>query len=352
MGIYVKNNRYYYKKQIEGKVYYKSLRLSRGQERFISQRIRQLEDEIIAEHFKLDGIPEKDIKFSEYKKKYKKSKSHKKSVGNDMIMLDIVEEHWHDPQLDLIRKPDIQNLEQHLLEKRKVSPTTVNRYMVLLRHFFNLAMEEGYLKSNPLDKYEFFVEDKGRRALSFEELEEIFKAAKAVQDKPAGSVQRVIYDMLALSFNTGMRLGEILNLRKEYIKDKMIVYPITSTKYRRRSASNSKRKTKIIILNEYAKKIISRQPVVGGYLFPSRRSDSVQKSIKEIREKSKITDFTFHMIRHTVSTYLSQQLPISIAQAVLGHSSVSVTERYTHPQEKEITAGVEKIGEMFKGLQA
>ena len=54
MGFYIRNQRYYFKKQIEGCVYYRALRLKRGQEGLLSARLKQVEDEITAQHFGLE----------------------------------------------------------------------------------------------------------------------------------------------------------------------------------------------------------------------------------------------------------------------------------------------------------
>jgi integrase len=357
MGVYLRNHIYWFKKTIEGKDYYRSLQIHKGQEHFLSARLQQVEDEITAEHFGLENPSVKRVLFSDFADRYKKLKAHKKTLDNDMGMLKVVEDFLEDPPLDSIRQTDIERLEQYLLArkvgkktKRSLTETTVNRYMTLLRHFFTLAKKEGHIRHNPVDGYEFFVEDRTRRALSREELKAVLDAAAEIQADPSGPAQAVVHDLLVLAFNTGMRLGEILNLKREHIQGNLAVIPITSTKYRRRSSSRTQRKNKVVVLNEHAKAVIDRQPVKGEHVFTLKGTDSIKRVVREIRKKSKVQDFTFHQIRHTVSTYLSQTVPISVARTVLGHSSVLVTEKYTHHDEAELRAAVKKIGALYTDL--
>jgi hypothetical protein len=62
MGLYIRGNRYYFKKQKGGKVYYKTIGLKKGQEHLLSERIKQVEDEIAAEHYGLEYSPIKKMK--------------------------------------------------------------------------------------------------------------------------------------------------------------------------------------------------------------------------------------------------------------------------------------------------
>lgn len=241
MGLYIRNNRYYFKKQIQGKTYYRALNLKRGQEGLLSDRLKQIEEEILAAHYGIPYSPQKQISFLDYVEKYiKAKKSHKKSWDRDRQRLLIIGEIWGDLPISTIGKKHIEKLEKNIFE-RKLKQATVNRYFELLRHLFNLAIEDSYLKENPARFYKPFVENGYRRALGKEELKRILDAAKIVQESPRSNIQSLIYDFIAFALNTGMRLSEILNLKKSYIQDDVIFYPISQTKYRRRVYSQKKK---------------------------------------------------------------------------------------------------------------
>ena len=141
MGLYVKNAWYHYRKQIEGRLYYKALKIKKGQERLLSGRLEQVESEITARHFGLDYRPTESPTLSEYIETYLKANAHKKSLERDEQRLLRIEEILGDPPLSILDKKHIEKLERSLLAS-KISTTTLNRYMEILRHLFNMAIDD------------------------------------------------------------------------------------------------------------------------------------------------------------------------------------------------------------------
>ncbi len=350
MGVYLRNGWYYFKKQIQGRVYYRSLRIKKGQEHLLSARMKQVEEQILAEHFGIEYKPLKRISFLNFAKKYIEEKKYKKSLSRDIERLNLIAECWKNPLLNQIDKKYLKKLEEYLFEQGK-KESTVNRYFALLKHFFNLAIEEGYLKENPVSKYyKPFVESAEKRALTQEELRKILRIAKEVQEKPKSYFQAIFYDLILFALNTGMRLGEILNLKKEYIKDNLIFYPITETKWKRRGVG--KKKVKIICLNPTAQSIIRKQKSKDEYVFPlkHRASNIVRRTIEYVRKQSGIKDFSFHMLRHTVSTLVTSEFDLATAKAVLGHQDIDTTLKYAHPELKKQREAVEKLEKIVKNV--
>ena len=83
MSLYIRNNRYYFNKEIHGKKYYRALKLKRGQEGLLSARLKQIEEEILAEHFGIPYFPHEQINFLDYAEKYLNAKKYKKN-GNEI----------------------------------------------------------------------------------------------------------------------------------------------------------------------------------------------------------------------------------------------------------------------------
>jgi len=351
MGIYLRGKYYYFKKQIQGKVYYRSLKIRKGQEYLLSARIKQIEEQILAEHFGIEYTPPKQITFLEFIKKYIEFKKYKKSLKLDKQRLKIITDCWGNPLLNKIDKRYIEKLENYLFEKkinkRQRKESTMNRYFALLKHFFNLAIKEGYMKENPVSKYYVsFVESAEKRALTQKELKKILKIARKIQENPKSYVQKIFYDLILFTLNTGMRLGEILNLKKKYIRDNLIFYPIIETKWKRRGSG--KKKIKIICLNLIAQSIIQKQKSKDEYVFPlrNRNVQIIKNSIKQIRKQTGINDFSFHQLRHTVASLVSSEFDLVTAKTVLGHTDIKTTLRYAHPElqrQKEAVKKLEKI---------
>ncbi|GAH32601.1 unnamed protein product, partial [marine sediment metagenome] len=108
---------------------------------------------------------------------------------------------------------------ENFLFSRNLKPSTVNRYFEVLRHFFNLAIEDGYLSENPVRFYIPFVEDGERRSLATEEIKSILESAKFIQENSRTQLQSIIYDIIVFALNTGMRLSKGKRYTKNLVRD-------------------------------------------------------------------------------------------------------------------------------------
>jgi len=351
MGLYVKNAWYHYRKQIAGKVYYRALKIKKGQERLLSGRLEQVENEITARHFGLDYRPSESPTLSNYIETYLKAKAHKKSLDRDEQRLIRIAEILGDLPLLVIDKKHIEKLEQSLLAS-KISTTTANRYMEILRHLFNLAIEDRIVKENPIRYYKPYIEGKHDRALSRDEIAKVLKVARQIQGRARGPVQKIIYDLILFGLNTAMRLGEIINLKKSYVSQDQVIYPITETKSPRRMNSTHKLGAKVIVLNETAQEVINRQKSKDDFVFPIRRRNvhTISRVIRLIRKKTEIGDFHFHQLRHTASTIIASQASLAAAKLQLGHRSISTTLKYTHPELDEQRKTVANLENWIKPI--
>ena len=149
-----------------------------------------------------------------------------------------------------------------------------------------------------------------------------------------------------------MRLSEILNLKKSYIADDIIFYPISETKHSRRVYRQTE-KVKAICLNSTASTIVKKSKTKYDYIFNIkwRNPNVVYQVVHKIRELSGVKDFTFHQLRHTTSTWIASQVSLATAKMVLSHKDIKTTLRYTHPGIEEQKSAVAKMGEYFKNLQ-
>jgi len=108
--------------------------------------------------------------------------------------------------------------------KQSASPATVNREVALLKHLFNMAeVWQLFCGRNPVRGVKFLEEDNLQvRSLSEAEEEQLLQCCSPY-----------LQDMVTFAINTGLRLGEILNLRWEEVDLEHAVIKMLVRKSRR-----------------------------------------------------------------------------------------------------------------------
>ena len=213
-----------------------------------------------------------------------------------------------------------------------MSGATVNRELALLKRLFNLAIDwDMYLGSNPLRKVKFFQEvNTGFRVLIPEEEARLLRnAAPAIQDV-------VLY-----ALNTGCRIGEIFSLRWQHVDvagglinvfspktQKILVVPINSQVRRTLEFWALGRKNEFVFYNQK-----TGEPFV-----------DLDAGLQLACKKAEIEGVTWHTLRHTfASRLLERGVDIMTVKELLGHSTVTVTMRYTHSNLDSKVAAVGKL---------
>ncbi len=137
--------------------------------------------------------------------------------------------------------------------------------------------------------------------------------------------------ILSLIYGSGLRIGELLNLKKTDIdSDRMLVYVRGAKGKKDRYTLLSKKGLEI--LRAYYKKYRPK-----GFLFEGRKegkysSESSGQVLRKALEKAKINKrATLHTLRHSFATHLLEDgIGIAYIQKLLGHSNISTTLIYTH----------------------
>ena len=160
------------------------------------------------------------IKFEEMGKLFLEnySKSNKRSWRRDEEIVDHLTDFFKGRQLQEIGPLDIEKYKRK--RREEVSPATVDRELSGLRNIYNWAIEWGMAAKNPVRSIKFFREDEGR--LIFLEKEEI----KGLYDVCPDYLKSII----ALAVCTGMRRGEILNLKWPDVDFRRKIITILKTK--------------------------------------------------------------------------------------------------------------------------
>lgn len=232
------------------------------------------------------------------------------------------------------------------------NPSTVVRYMSAISHVFTIAVKEWqWMDDNPMRKVMKPKEQRGRdRFLSEDERKILLTVCKAHKNQ-------FLYPIVLLALSTGMRQGEILNLRWRDVDLKEGRITLRETK-------NGDIRVVGLMGEAYQEilKLSKIQHLHTDLLFPATRPTGVvdepnqyqpiffRKAWYQALETSRIKDFRFHDLRHSAASYLAMSgaTPSEIAE-ILGHKTLSMVKRYAHLSEIHSFKVQARMNEKFLG---
>lgn len=295
-------------------------------------RIRQIQNGLIQRENKIIYLKDLINKYLKY------SKANKKSYKNDVQSTKIFLEIWGNCDIKSITPDVIEDFKQTLLIKRKNKNATINRHLQALSKMFNIGIANDLIDKNPMKTVNKLQEENYKvRVLSSTEEKKLFEEiARGYEVIGRDRKKKIIYPYLHLkpliicALQTGMRRGEIFNLRWNNIDNGCGFIELLETK-----SGKSRR----IPISEKLMKIFEVLDKRGEYVFinpdTGQPYTDIKHSFKSVLEKAEINNFRFHDLRHTVATrMLEKGADIRTVQEILGHSSVVVTQRYTHSTPK------------------
>ncbi len=220
-------------------------------------------------------------------------------------------------------------------------PKTVKRKIASLKAFFSYLEYKDYIEKNPFNK----VKTKFREPIILPKIiplytVETFLATIYKQQKEANTIyqkRNALRDaaVIELLFATGLRISELCSLRKNDIDlfDQTVLVYGKGSKERRIQIGND---DVIKILKEY-KKEYEVEIENCNYFFANQSGQKLsdQAVRRMINKYSSIAaidlHITPHMFRHTFATSLLEaDVDIRYIQEMLGHSSINITQIYTH----------------------
>lgn len=222
-----------------------------------------------------------------------------------------------------------------------VRPRTSARRLSSLRQFYQLAVREGWLGTDPTSLIE--APNLGRplpKSLSERDVEALLEAPDLATAE--GQRDRC---MLELLYATGLRVSELVGLRADQISLNQGVVRVTGKGGKERLVPMGDEAVDWV--RRFA--IGARRELLGeqqcNAFFPTRRGDGMTRQAFWYRIKKHAAgagigaSLSPHTLRHAFATHLlNHGADLRVVQLLLGHSSLSTTQIYTHVARERLKA--------------
>lgn len=228
---------------------------------------------------------------------------------------------------ELLGPEEIRQYQVYLVEQRRVSWSYFNQAVCALRFLYRHTLGRDWAVEHipfPRQPRKLPV------VLSQGEVIRLFDAVRSLK-------QRAI---LMTAYGSGLRLSEVTHLQ---------VSDIDSERMMIRVRQGKGQKDRYVMLSPTLLEILRlywRAERPANWLFPSKREDQpishsvVQRACHQAGIDAGLTKrATVRSLRHSFATHLLEAgTNIRIIQTLLGHNSVSTTQRYTYISDKTVRA--------------
>lgn len=238
------------------------------------------------------------------------------------------------------------------LHNENVKQSSIFRKVSSLRQFYDFLQDEKIIEKNPMEN--IHMKNKNiplPKILSEEEMRKLL----AVFDSQTNKNAQRLKCMLHILYASGMRVSELVCMKK----DAVIIDDETGNALILIKGKGNKER--IVPLHHTALEAVTnylKTPFNSAYLFPSSISkeghitrQGFAKMLKKAGTDAGIlpSKISPHVIRHAFATHLLQHgADLLSIQKLLGHSSITTTQIYTHVSNEKIKKLVEENNNLSK----
>ncbi len=222
----------------------------------------------------------------------------------------------------------------------RCKPATINRDLSRLRHMLNIAVEWELLEESPMQGMKFLRENNARtRYLSVGECHRLIDSCMAPH----------IRAIVTVALHTGMRLGEILNLRWQDLdfSSGFILVRDSKNGQARQVPMDSMIST---VLRSWPR--LSDQDIVFTSVMTGGRIVDIRAGFLNSCKRAGITGLHFHDLRHTfASQFVMAGGDIYILKEILGHKSITNSQRYAHLSPTYKIKAIDRMNTLWAGAK-
>lgn len=219
------------------------------------------------------------------------------------------------------------------LSDKKIAERSINRKMSSLRTFYTYLIKTGQLTTSPMLQIKS-LKTKKEVIIPYteKEMQRLFELENIFSDDFDGIRDRL---MMNLFYQTGMRRAELIQLTLPQLDIEQKEIKVVGKRNKERLLPIGEK-----LVAEFDKYLVLRKDVVGREnltLFITKNGQAlydkfvykrVNHYLSLVTEKQKKSP---HVLRHTFATQLLENgADLNAVKEILGHSSLSSTQIYTH----------------------
>ena len=261
----------------------------------------------------------------------KKSYKDYENLFNSTIIPYFKDYYVSDVNTDMIENYKIQRTE-------KIKPAIVNKELIALKHFFNKAIQWGYLSNNSLSKVKKLkVSQKKFRFLTLKEIDLVLENCD--------DHNRLI---ILTATHAGLRKSELFRLEWKDVDFNRGCIIITA---KGEEHTKNYRNREIPMTDQLIEKL-KQHPRRSNWIFTKengeRYSGWIRRGLESAAKKAEIPRFTLHDLRHTFASRLVMEgVDLPTVQKLMGHANISTTMIYAHLAPDHLKSAIKRLSSRF-----
>jgi len=289
-----------------------------------------------------DKYISKFLKYCEIEKNYSVQTIRAYNIALKQFQTYFIEEYDTKPDIKLLETDDLRPFLGYLHDRGN-SKSSIRLKVSAIKSFFKYAKRTGITKTNPANN---ISTPKNEKILpSFMQQNEISNMIDSISSDDFQTLQ--LKSLIEIIYSCGLRISEALNIKLSDInfRDKIIKVTGKGNKQRLIPIGNEA----IKILQTYIElRNKNHTTISNNTLFLDKNGNNLKYQYTYRKIKQLMSQFTNapkkspHVLRHSFATHLMDNgADINSVSEMLGHSSLSSTQIYTH-------VSIERLKEAYK----